>query len=155
MIRLVSNQQVDSAVFNALSSQSTSEQSSHKPSKRQSDRAALLAASGLQDEDFEAFARALDLSECGRGSRFTLEERVLATISDWADDGARAAVDDLMRFVRRAMMPEAKGEFITRHSILLRLGFSDPGALFPCPPTIKRVDRLIPREASQIVVERM
>jgi hypothetical protein len=46
-------------------------------------RAALLAASGLQTEDFEAFARALDLSKCGRGSRFALEERVLATIADW------------------------------------------------------------------------
>jgi hypothetical protein len=53
------------------------------------------------------------------------------------------------------MMPEAKGQFITRQSILLRLGFSDPGALFPCPPALKRVDHLILREASRIVVEQM
>jgi hypothetical protein len=109
----------------------------------------------LQDEDFEAFARALDFSECGRGSRFAIEERVLETISEWTDDDARAAVNDLMRFVRHAMMPEAKGELITRQSVLLWMGFSDPGALFPCPPTLKRVDRLIPRETSRIVAKRM
>jgi hypothetical protein len=151
VVRLVSNQRIDSAVVNALSSQSTSAQCSNS----RSDRDALLAASGLPNEDFEAFAKVLDLSECGRGSRFALEERVLATISEWTDDDARTAVNDLMRFVRRTMMPEAKGEFITRHSILSRLGFSDPRALFPCPPTLKRVERLIPREASRVVVERM
>ncbi len=67
----------------------------------------------------------------------------------------RAAVNDLMRFVRHAMMPEAKGEFISRQSILLQLGVSDPRALFPCLSAIKKVERLIPREASRIVTERM
>ena len=67
----------------------------------------------------------------------------------------RAAVNDLMRFVRHAMMPEAKGEFISRQSILLQLGVSDPRALFPCLSAIKKVERLIPREASRVVTERM
>jgi hypothetical protein len=89
VVRLVSNQRVDPAVVNALSGQSTSEDSSNRRSRHQLGRAALLVASGLQDEDFEAFARALDLSECGRGSRFALEERVLATISEWTDYDAR------------------------------------------------------------------
>ena len=155
VVRLVSNQPVDPAVFNALSGQSTLDQKPKRKSRPQSARAALIAASGLPDEDFETFARALDLSECGRGSRFALEERVLATIAEWTEDDARAALNDLMRSVRRAMMPEAKGELITRQSVLLWIGFSDERALFPCPPTIKRVDRLIPREASRIVVKRM
>ena len=155
VIRLVSNQQVDPAVFSALSCQSTLEQRPKRKPRPQPARAALLTASGLQTEDFEAFARALDLSECGRGSRFALEERVLATIDEWTDDDARAALNDLMRFMRRAMMPEAKGELITRQSVLSWMGFSDERALFPCPPTIKRVDRLIPRQASRIVAERM
>jgi hypothetical protein len=155
VVRLVSNQPVDPAVSNALSGQSTLDQKPKKKSQSQPARAALLTASGLQDEDFEAFTRALDLSECGRGSRFALEERVLATITQWTEDDARAALNDLMWFVRRAMMPEAKGELITRQSVLLWMGFSDPGALFPCPPTLKRVDWLIPREASRIVVERL
>lgn len=97
----------------------------------------------------------LDLSECGSGSRFALEERILTTISDWTDDDARMSVTDLLRFVRRAMMPESKGDYITRQSILARLGFSDPGALFPCPSEIKIVERLISREAIRIATEKM
>jgi hypothetical protein len=155
VVRLVSNQPVDPAVFNALSGQSTFDQKPKRKSRLQSGLAALIAASGLRGEDFETFARALDLSECGRGSRFALEERVLATISDWTDDDARAAVNDLMRSVRNAMMPEAKGEFITRQSVIHWMGFSDERALFPCKSTIKRVDRLISRGASQILVERL
>jgi hypothetical protein len=155
VVRLVSNQHVAPAIVNALSSQSMSVQRSNSRSRHRSDRDTLLAASGLQNEDFEAFAKALDLSECGHGSRFVLEERVLATISEWTDDDARTAVNDLMRFVRRELMPEAEGECITRQSILLQLGFSDPHALFPCPPTLKRVEWLIPRGASRVVVERM
>jgi hypothetical protein len=141
-IRFVSNQPIDSSVFKALSGETTA------------DRAALLAASGFQDEEFETFARTLDLSECGQGSRFGLEERILATISDWTDDDARATVNDLLRYVHRAMLPEGKRDLITRQSILTWMGFSDPGALFPCRPALKRVDRLIPRVASRIPTEK-
>jgi hypothetical protein len=155
VVRLVSNQPVDPAVSYALSGQSALDQKPKNKSQLQPARAVLLTASGLPDEDFEAFTRVLDLSECGQGSRFALEECVLATIADWTDDDARAAVNDLMRFMRRAMMPEAKGELITRQSVLLWLGFSDPGALFPCPSPLKKVERLVPREASRIVAERM
>src|SRR5262245_39724252 len=134
-VRLVSNQPVDPAVFNALSGQTTFDQKPKGRSRPQSARTSFIAASALPGEDFETFARALDLSECGRGSRFALEERVLATIADWTEDDARATLNDLMRSVRHAMMPEAKGEFITRQSVLLWMGFSDERALFPCPPT--------------------
>ena len=155
IVRLVSNQRVDPAVINALSGQRTAERVSNGHSGHQPDRAALLAASGLEEKDFDTFATALDLSECERGSRFAIEESVLATIANWTDDDARAAVDHLMRYVRRAMLPETKGESITRQSILLQMGFSDPRALFPCSPALKRIDRLIPREASQILAKRM
>jgi hypothetical protein len=60
-----------------------------------------------------------------------------------------------MRFVWRAMMPEAEGDLITRQSVILWMGFADPRALFPCLPTFKRVDRPIPREVSRNVVEQM
>ena len=46
------------------------------------------------------------------------------------------------------------GKLFNHHS-LAQLGFSDPGALFPCPPTLKKVERLIPRVASRVVVEQM
>lgn len=155
VIRLVSNQTVDPAVLAALLNTGAPGPAKGKRSSPQSDRAVLLTASGLQADDFEAFVTCLDLSECGSESRFALEERVLTTISEWTDDDARTAVTDLLRFVRRAMMPESKADYITRQSILARLGFSDPGALFPCPSEIKIVERLIPREAIRIATERM
>ncbi|MDE3042262.1 MAG: ATP-binding protein [Nitrospirota bacterium] len=155
VVRLISNQPVASTVINALSSHGTPSRSSHEWSKYQADRDALRTASGLQENNFEPFAGALDLSECGRRSRFALEESVHATISEWKEDDSRAAVNDLLRFVHRAMLPEGKREFITSQSILAWMGFSDPGALFPCPHTLKRVERLIPRGASRDLVERM
>jgi hypothetical protein len=91
MVRLVSNQPIDPAVVEAVSD------------PRSSDRVALLTASGLEGLDFEMFAKALDLSECGSGSRFRLEARVLVTISDWTDDDARVTANALLRFVHRAM----------------------------------------------------
>lgn len=77
------------------------------------------------------------------------------TISDWTDDDARLAINHLKAFLQRAMLPETKREIITRESILLQFGFSDPASLFPCPSDIKRVEYLIPREKSRIVVDRM
>ena len=156
LVRLVSNQPVDPAVLEALAGDSTWSRESHERHERKTDRAALLSASGLQNEEFAAFARVFDLSECGHESRFAVEERVLATISEWTEDDARAAVNHLLSFVRRKMsMPEGKGEVITRESILLQLGFSDPGDLFPCPPTLKRVERIISRAASRTLAEQI
>jgi hypothetical protein len=60
-----------------------------------------------------------------------------------------------MRFVRRMMMPESKGDVIVRESIFAQLGFSDPNGLFPCPSAIKQVDRLIQRAESQTIVDGM
>ncbi len=142
VVKLVSNQPIDQTLADALSSKSTS-------------YAALRTASGLQDEDFGMFVKALDFSECGCGSRFSFEEKVLSTISEWTDDDARSATNDLLRFVHRAMLPEGKGELITRQSILAWMGVSDPGALFPCPSTIVKVKQLIPRKVSKEIVERM
>lgn len=145
-IRLVSNQQVDSDVLEFVATQRANSKSVHD---------ALRKASGLEDQDFNSFLKSIDFSECGGESRFAIEERVLATISDWTDDDARVIVNELLRFIRRAMMPEGKGELITKQSILICLGFSDPRALFPCPTIIKKADRLIVREASRKVTEQM
>ncbi len=75
-LRLISNQPVDPRVLDALlSDEAPVSTTSH------SDRSSLLTASGLSTDEFEAFARSLDFSECGQGSRFALEERVLRTIA--------------------------------------------------------------------------
>lgn len=155
LLRLVSNQPVDTSVLNAFSIPMAQDQNSDSVSGIYSTHETILAASGLLADDFDAFARSLDFSECGRGSRFALEERILTTISEWTDADARATVNDLMRFVRRTMMPESKGDLIIQQSILSQLGFSDSRALFPCPPKIAKIERLIRRQVSRTVTERM
>ncbi|GAB6154761.1 ATP-binding protein [Desulfosporosinus burensis] len=146
MIRLVSNQQVDSAVLESLEKQNANSKAVHD---------ALREASGLDTKDFDSFIKSINFSECGGESRFAIEERVLTTISDWTDDDARVIVNELLRFIRRAMMPESKGEVLTRQSILVCLGFSDSRALFPCPTIMKRVDQLIVRDASRKITEQI
>ncbi len=144
--RLVSNQQVDPVVLSELSNQGTSHQPIHTT---------LRKASRLKVRDFEIFLSNLDFSACGSRSRSALEESVLSTISDWIDDEASSAVNGLLRHVHRAMLPEEKGEFITRHSILSWLGHSDPRALFPCPSAIRNIEQYILRDASHVVSENM
>jgi energy-coupling factor transporter ATP-binding protein EcfA2 len=153
-LRLVSNQPVAEDVLAALAAlQAVS--TSNPSSEALAARDALMKASGLKRDHFEEFVRLLDFSECGRESRFAIEERALATIAAWTEDDARATLNDLMRFVRRAMMPEGKGELITRESILSWLGFSDPGALLPCPSLLDRIANPIPRDVSHEIVTRM
>jgi len=151
-LRLVSNQRINPAVTKALAQNGTAGKRSDKEKK---DRAALLSASGLTDAEFDSFSGTLDFSACGSRSRFATEEKVLLTIASWTEDDARLSVDHLMRFIRRMMMPESKGEVVTRESILAQLSFSDPGALFPCPSTIRFVRNLVKREEAQTIADQM
>lgn len=140
-IRLVSNQRVDQDVLDAF--------------KNQSEREALQDVSGLSHDDFEAFMVSIDFSECGQGSRFALEERLFAVISEWVDDDPRVVINDLLRQVRHLMLPESKGEYITRHSVLSWMGVADLGALFPCPSEITLVHHLTSRAISKTIVEQI
>jgi hypothetical protein len=151
-LRLVSNQRINPVVTQVLAQLGTSWKHSEQEKKA---RAELLAASGLRSSDFDAFIRALDFSKCGSRSRFATEERVLLTISSWTEDDARPSLEHLMDFVRRKMMPESRGEVITRESILAQFGVSDPGALFPCPSTIRNVRNLVNREEAQAIADEM
>jgi hypothetical protein len=145
-IRLISNQPLDLAVVAAFSGTTGDGSDTRKQA---------LAASGLSADDFAKFSRALDLSECGAGSRFDAEERILATLSSLREEDARATFYDLMRFVRTMMMPESKGDIITREKILVRLGFSDPAALFPCAPAVEQVRNPIIRGAARDIADRL
>ena len=149
--RLVSNRPVDSSVLEALKVSG----STGSTELAQKDRARLETASKLKREEFDAFVVALDLSKCGSESRFRLDEKILKQVSEWVDEDARASVGHLMRFVHQKMLPEAKGEIITRESILLQFGLSDPRGLYPCPPRIEKIERLILRDASRSVVDLM
>lgn len=143
-VRLVSNQPVEQSVLDALFG-----------GTGKGDRFVLQKASCLSGEDFDAFTENLDLSECGGKSRLALDERIHLTISHWTDDDARATVSDLLQRVRREMMPESTGHLITRQSVLLWMGFSNPKALFPCPTALKNVERPVPRAASRTILDHL
>lgn len=151
VVRLVSNQPIGSAVMAALAPLAT-EMSAD--GHQIDDRTALFRASGLTAEEFERFTAALDLSECGTNSRFGLEEQILRQLSEWTDDDARTALNDLMRFIRLAMMPESKGQILDRQSILARLGYSDPRGLLPCPAAFTPVADLVSRSVTREIVEK-
>lgn len=151
-IRFVSNQPVDMAVIDALSKAKSAKKQIRNRSKELNK---LVKASGLNVVDFISFAKCLDFSQSGSESRFAIEERILTTISEWTEDEARTSKNNLLDFIRRRMLPEAKGESITRQSILAQLGFSDPRALFPCPTAIKKVGNLVPREVTQDIAKFM
>jgi len=113
----------------------------------------LLRSSGLEGDTFREFAASLDLSQTG--SRFVIRENILRTISTWTEGDARALTDSLLRFMRQKMMPESKGEWIRRETILAELGFSDLRALFPCPPELASVRHIIKRKTSCEIVAEM
>lgn len=151
-IRLVSNQPVDSSVIDAFSKANSLNKISKKP-YTETDK--LIAASSLGIDDFKLFSKSLDLSKCGEESRFALEERIIKTIFEWTEDDARTSKNNLLDFIRRKMLPETKGEFITRQSILAALGVSDPDALFPCRTAIKKISNLVPRSVTKDIADDM
>jgi len=154
IVQLVSNQPIATAVNTAIRNSIDSRTDHNKSVKSSSEPgyAKLLKASGLKRTDFLSFIKALDFSSCGSSSRFSLEENVLSVISGWTDEDARTTVDHLMRSVRRKMMPEAKGEIITRHVVLSWMGISDEDVLFPCPSDIKQISPLVNRKISGTIV---
>ncbi len=149
-LQLISNQPADPDVVqlfqDVVSGQNLSDQAKTAEDK-------LRKSSGLKDDTFREFAAAIDLSQTG--SRFLIRENVLRTISTWTEGDARALTDSLLRFMRQKMMPESKGEWIRRETILAELGFSDVRALFPCPPELAAVRHVIRRKMSSELVGEM
>ena len=149
-LQLISNQPVDSDVVQLFQDVVSGRNLSGK-AKTTSGK--LRKSSGLNDDTFRAFVASLDLSQTG--SRFLIRENLLRTISTWTEGDARALTDSLLRFMRQKMMPESKGEWIRRETILAELGFSDMRALFPCPPELAAVRHVIRRRMSSEIIGEM
>ena len=151
-LRLVSNQPVSDhtdRLFKAINAIKTGRNSGRGKKVRNS--GPISKAAGLAGDTLKDFASALDLST-QTGSRFAIEESILKKIAAWADDDANVLLDSLLLFIQRKMLPEAKGERITKESMLAQFGFSDARALFPCPPKLKRIENPVTRSvASEIV----
>lgn len=143
---LISNQPVDQEVYSAFerAAQAPVAIRNGKPEETSAPEVRLAYAAGLSAVEFQAFAASTRF-ESGAGSRFALEERVLHEIAAWTDRDIQSVVTGLRQFVRNRMRPEFAGELITRESIMLHLGVSDAGALFPCPSEICLADAPVSR----------
>ena len=155
-LTLVTNQPVSEELIDALASAragvSSEFSKTWKPGGDKLHR--LVHASSLSSTEFEQFARVVDC-RASVGSRFAIEDGVLAKISEWTDVEFQETAMRLREFVRNRMMPEAAGEKITKQNVLIQFGVSDESAIFPCPPAIKKVSRFVSREASRKLAEAM
>lgn len=125
-----------------------------RPVKEAQDATKLAYAAGLAKKTLPTFASALEFRG-GTGSRFAIEEQLLADMAAWSDLELQKTVADLRQFIRHRMRPEFKGEIITKESVLLGLGVSSMGALFPCPPVLKRIADPILRTSVAEAVDRI
>ena len=114
----------------------------------------LVHASGLSAADFKRMARVIDF-QGNVGSRFAVEEQMLSAISEWSDLEFLGTASRLRQFMRRRMLPEASGEWITKENVLIQFGVSDERSMFPCPPAIGAVAHRVSREASKEVASAM
>lgn len=145
---LVTNQQIAPAVVTAAATIAAGGVTipRSRPAKAAADEAKLAFATGLTKANLPVFAGSLRF-QGNTGSRFAIEEQVLADISAWTDLELQQAVENLRQFVRKRMRPEFAGELITKETVLLGLGLSDIGALFPCQPDLSSITQPVPRES--------
>ena len=143
---LISNQPVDEDVLSAVQRAAASSLTvpKRKPTATAAPEVRLAYATGLDAEEFRAFASALHI-EAGAGSRFALEEQALRAIADWTDQDVQRVVTGLRQFVRDRMRPEYAGETITRESVLLHFGASKESVLFPCSSEISWAEAPVSR----------
>ncbi len=125
-----------------------------RPAGDAADTTRLAYAAGLSKKQLGAFASSLRFRG-GTGSRFAIEERLLADMAGWVDLELQKTVADLRQFIRHRMRPEFKGEIITKESVLLGLGVSSMGALFPCPPRLQQISDPVARASVAEAAERI
>ena len=155
-VLLVTNQQIAPAVETATAKLGADAVAipRQRPNKEAADEAKLAFSAGLSKSDLPQFARSLRY-EGATGSRFAIEERLLSEMAGWTDLELQQSVAELRRFIRNRMRPEFAGELITRESVLLGLGVSSIGALFPCPSELKKITHPVSRESVAAAADRM
>ncbi|MFJ3681470.1 hypothetical protein [Pseudomonas sp. NPDC090208] len=147
-VSLVTNQPIAAELIAVTAKLATGSVSAprKRPGKDEPDERKMAFAAGLSKSVLPKFAKTLRFNG-GAGSRFAIEKKLLADISGWTDLELQAPVSNLRQFIRQRMRPEFAGELITKESVLLELGVSTMGALFPCPPVLERVDTPVPRSS--------
>src|ERR1017187_1333404 len=145
-VELISNQPIDASVpalFTSVANGATASDAARKARK----------AAGLTVDQFRSLAKAVEWRQ--EGSRFSLEEEILRTTSDWTEGDARPILNDLLAFMQRLMTPESAREWITEETLLAHFGFSSRDALFPCEPQLSHISKIIHRDTSSETVAAM
>ena len=137
-IRFVSNQPVHDDLANIFAFQSGENATvGNNSESAQRDLERLLSASGMTKFDFKRFVSCLDVSQCGHGSRFSLQEKVIGTIADYLGDDVSSFARELRTRVGDLMLPERTNEVVTKENLLLWFGLSSREGLFPCEPDVQ------------------
>ncbi|TKB24222.1 ATP-binding protein [Desulfopila sp. IMCC35006] len=113
----------------------------------------LIKASGISENEFQDFLSALDFSECGTQSRFSVKEKVVDSVASLLGNDVSSEVRELQIRTRELMLPERAGEVVTEKDLLVVwFGLCGRDGLFPCPPDIQSPQKVIEREAVTDVV---
>jgi plasmid stabilization system protein ParE len=115
----------------------------------------IRSATGFSGKLLARFSESLDLAS-QTGSRFQLEDALLLEISRWTDVDARAALDQLLVFIRKQLLPEGARRLILRENILLTIaGSASDESLFPCPSDFSSSAGIITRSAAKQLAEQL
>ncbi|MGO8183945.1 hypothetical protein [Rhizobium leguminosarum] len=112
----------------------------------------LQSATGLNQSEFAEFVACLDVTECGVGSRFKLQEDIIGVVAAHLGDDVSSEARDLQMRVRDLMLPERANEVVTEKNVLLWFGFSARDGLFPSEPDIRLPANPIKRAAADTVL---
>lgn len=109
----------------------------------------VFSCCDLAINDFIDLFKCLNISECGSDSRFSLKGKIIKLLNDFNYTNATSQLSALKQLIWSKMMPEsACTPQITKYDILHTLNVSY-NQLFPCPPQLKRTNKLIVRHKVQ------
>lgn len=112
----------------------------------------LLEATGLPKKKLRLFCECLDLKGEER-SRAELETDVTRKIGQMIDSDARDAFGRILMEVNRRMLPEGRGERITRITVESWFGVGRSSGLFPCEAKLETANNLIERSVASELAE--
>ena len=152
-IRLVSNQKISTDLRNAIEERwSGSIKKANIDQQIKSSLQGLIKASGIAENEFQSFLEILDLNECGLDSRFAVREKVVDAVAGLLGNDVSSEVRELQVRVRELMIPERAREIVTEKNLLLWFGLSGRDGLFPCPPDVRPLEKMVGRKAANEAV---
>ncbi len=144
-ISLVTNQSISPSLADIVKRISDGKMDSEQAEK-------LRKATGLPKTKPRLFCECLDLKG-GERSRAELETDVTRKIGKMIDTDARDTSSRILMEVNKRMLPEGRGERITRITVESWLGVGWSSGLFPCEARLETAENLIERSVASGLAE--